>query len=197
MKFDGIKKMPIASLGLSQIYLNMEKVRAVEGWFPPEDLDQFDPLPVHDFGNGVYTLTDGHTRAYVAYKNGIALLPVIYDDDEMVTGALGQALYKENIVWCQRFGITEVADLEKRILSSDDYQRLWIARCDRSCRLLTKTSPQERKQLETFAPGLHLYGADEDLSELYFESEIGRLYSYQAASCMLVEENTGLEGVTE
>ena len=70
MEFSGIKLIDIDMLGLSQIYLNSDKIKSVEEWFNPHHMEFFQPLPVYDFGNNVYTLTDGHTRAYVAYKSG-------------------------------------------------------------------------------------------------------------------------------
>lgn len=45
-------------------------------------MDHCQSLPV--------TLTDGHTRAYIAYKNGVSYLPVIYDNDDMITSKVGQ-----------------------------------------------------------------------------------------------------------
>lgn len=89
--------MHVDRLGLSQIYLSLDKIQSVTEWFDPQRMDLFAPLPVHNFGNNAYTLTDGHTRAYVAYKNGVSLLPVFYDKDDIVTNQLGQMLYKADI----------------------------------------------------------------------------------------------------
>ncbi|MBO5167304.1 MAG: hypothetical protein J6B90_12000, partial [Lachnospiraceae bacterium] len=71
MEFTGIKNYPLLDLGLSQIYLNKSKIESIEKWFNPDDLSNFTPLTVHNYGNGRYTLTDGHSRAYVAYKHGL------------------------------------------------------------------------------------------------------------------------------
>ena len=92
-EFEGIKKYPLLELGLSQIYLNAEKIRAIEEWFDSCDTCDMDPLTVPDFENGKYTLTDGHSRAYVAYKNGLTHISIVYDKDEIVVGELGQKLY--------------------------------------------------------------------------------------------------------
>lgn len=69
MKFSGIRMMSIDMLGLSQIYLNADKIASVSEWFDPHCMENFSPLPVHDFGNNVYTLTDGHTKASCAERN--------------------------------------------------------------------------------------------------------------------------------
>lgn len=179
MEFQGIKLIPIDLLGLSQIYLNREKIEAVKKWFDPKNLDNFEPLPVRDFGNGIYTLTDGHTRTFVAHQNGISSLPVVYDNDEIVTCKLGQAQYNADIEWCTRFQLKHIWDLENRVLNSYDYQKFWIERCDRNYHLLANTSPEERAQLQSLFPALFLYGATETLSELFFEDKTGKLFSYK------------------
>lgn len=95
-------RAPILSLGISQLYLSASKVAAVEAWFDPQRMDRLRSLPVYDFGDGRYTLTDGHSRAYVAWKKGTREIPVYADDDPLVTGALGQRLYRQDLLWCAR-----------------------------------------------------------------------------------------------
>lgn len=179
MEFSGIKFINIDLLGLSQIYLSSSKINSVVEWFNPQCMDNFQPLSVHDFGNNTYTITDGHTRAYVAYKNGVSVLPVFYDNDDMITNQVGQMLYKEDLEWCKRFRLSHIKQLENRILDKNVYQQLWIERCDRSYDLLTQTSHSERIRLQKLAPDLFLYGASEDLSVLYFENEAGDLFLYK------------------
>lgn len=179
MEFQGIKLINVDLLGLSQIYLSSNKIASVTEWFNPQCMDNFQPLPVHDFGNNTYTLTDGHTRAYVAYKNGVSLLPVFYDNDDIVTNQIGQMLYNADIEWCKRFRLSHIKQLEHRIINKNTYQKLWIDRCDRSYNLLTKTSHSERIQLENLVPDLFLYGASEDISTLFFENEAGELFIYR------------------
>lgn len=179
MEFKGVKNYLLLELGLSQIYLNKDKIQAIEKWFNPDDMSIFEPLPVRDFGDGRYTLTDGHSRAYVAYKNGLTQIPIVYDDDDMVAGKIGQTLYQADIEWCKRFHIENIRQLENRILTSEEYLRLWIGRCNRSYDLLTQTTEEERALMKNKAPKLFLYGAAEDLSEIYFESSVGELFSYK------------------
>lgn len=106
-------------------------------------MDNFQPLPVNDFGNNTYTLTNGHTRTYAAYKNGVSVLPVVYNNDDIVTNQVGQKLYNEDIAWCKRFNLFHIKHLEGRIFNKTEYQKLWIERCDRSYNLLTVTSHNE------------------------------------------------------
>ena len=63
--------------------------------------------------------------------------------------------------------------------SKEEYQKLWIGRCDRSYDLLLQTTENDRKMMQEKAPELFLYGAEEDLSELYFEDSFGMLYVYR------------------
>lgn len=179
MKFNGIKLINIDLLGLSQIYLNSEKILSLTEWFDTQCMDNFQPLPVYDFGNNKYTLTDGHTRAYIAYKNGISVLPVFYDSDDIVTNSVGQMLYKADIDWCKRFKLSHIKKLGNRILNKESYQKLWVERCDRSYNLLTKTSYSERVQLQKLKIDMFLYGASEDMSVLFFENEVGKLFVYK------------------
>ena len=170
MAFVGVINYPLMELGLSQIYLNEDKIRAIEKWFNPDNMDIFEPLTVHDYGNGKYTLTDGHSRAYVAYKNGLTVIPIVYDNDEIVAGEIGQILYRTDIEWCNRFSIYNISHLKHRIISNEDYQRLWVERCNRSYNLLVQTTMQERELIQNKHPELFLYGASDDLSEFYFEN---------------------------
>lgn len=182
MIFQGVINYPILELGLSQLYLNEEKIKDIYKWFNIDNMDIFEPLPVHDYGNGKYTLTDGHSRAYVAYKNGLKVIPIIYDNDEIVSGEIGRELYRTYIEWCNRFSIFDISHLKKRIINSDDYQHLWIERCDMSYNLLVNTTIKERESLQNINPKLFLYGASEDLRQIYFENCDGESFVYKIKS---------------
>ena len=176
-QFEGIQYVKVVDLGLSQIYLSADKITRVRRWFRSDDLSVFEPLPVHDFGNGRLTLTDGHSRAFVAYKTGVTHVPVVYDADDMIISELGQHLCRHDIVWCDRFELRDVRDLESRILSSGDYQRLWLDRCEKAYNLLSQTNEARRELLVKLCPALFLYGASQDLSILYFEDEQEQTYT--------------------
>lgn len=145
-------------------------------WFDSCDTCDMDPLTVPDFENGKYTLTDGHSRAYVAYKNGLTHISIVYDKDEIVVGELGQKLYGADVEWCERFHLKNISDLNNRILESEDYNRLWVERCNRCYNLLSQTSERERVLMQEKDPELFLYGTSEDLKELYFENLCGEIY---------------------
>ena len=171
--FRGIQYYPVIDLGVSQIYLNENKLNNIQKWFDPTDLSNFDPLPVHNFGNGKLTLTDGHTRAFWAYTMGIKELPIVYDSDDIVASETGKKLYKNSITWCEHFKIHSVSDLKDRIISDLLYNELWIGRCDKSYNLLMQTTEAQRNKWQSMFPNLYLYGANENLTLLFFENKQG------------------------
>lgn len=177
--FAGVTFMPVKELGISQIYISEDKLKRVGEWFSPEALQQV-PLPVHDFGNGRYTLTDGHTRAFYAWRTGIQYVPVVYDMDDIITCAEGQMLYGMDIEWAQWYSLHSVADLAKRVVSGEDYKRLWIDRCDAGYELMTRTTPEQRERLSKLCPSMQLFGASSDLHTFYFENREGRVFEVQS-----------------
>ena len=177
-------KINIEELGLSQIYLNQDKIHNLHTWFDPLKIKEYEPLPVRDFyGNGKYVLTDGHTRAYLCYKSGITKIPVMIDQDDIVTCEMGIKLYREYIRWCNRFHIHTVKDLEHRMITSSDYVFLWIERCDRlyqlisaiENRLITLEVYDDLKKLGE-SRELFLYGAEKELTYYYYEDKFGYLW---------------------
>ena len=165
----------ILSLGVTQIYLSSRKIDALLQWFHPAGIDTYGPLPVYDFGDGL-RLTDGHTRAYVAYRMGVKSVPVIVDSSEMVTSALGRKLYLADIVWAKRYGVNRISDLMDRVVAETEYDRLWKRRCDRSYQLLSQVDEAKLASLQRESEGLFLYGASENLSEFYYEDASSNLY---------------------
>ena len=176
MKENEMFYISIDELGVSQLYLNQDKVDNVLAWFNPLRIDEYEPLPVHDFlKNGKFVLTDGHTRAYVLYKSGVSQIPVVIDNDEIVTCELGIKSYKEYIEWCNRLCINTVMDLENRIISNRDYEFLWIERCDKLYNLMIKIDKgvitlDEYVELKKIGEDrdLNIYGSDKDVSTYYY-----------------------------
>lgn len=180
LAFSGIQYVSVHSLGISQIYLSESKIRNVQTWFRAEDLSCFAPLPVHDFGNGRLTLTDGHTRAHVACQAGINTIPVVYDNDEIVTSDEGIALYRNDIAWCDRFHLRSVCDLAERIVGDADYERLWKDRCDVGYHLIVNSSHHERLLWQKQHSDLFLFGVSRDKQKLYFENNSGGVFVFKA-----------------
>lgn len=187
----------IDELGLSQIYINQEKLHNILAWFDPLKINECEPLPVYDFlENGKYVLTDGHTRAYILYKSGADKIPVMIDNDKIVTCNLGKKLYKEYIEWCKRFCINTVKDFDHRIISNNYYELLWIERCDRlynlfiamETGLITLNDYEDLKKIGENKK-LILYGANENVSCYYYEDILGNLWTYNDREPLKFIEN--------
>jgi len=180
LEFTGIRYISLDTLGISQMYLNQKKLDEIHTWFSPQDLSNFSALPVLDFGNGRLTLTDGHSRAYVAYKAGVKEIPVEYDRDDMIISETGQKLYRNDIIWCNRFNLKCIADLNDRIVPNEVYQRVWLDRCKAGYHLLIHASEADRARWEKQYPHLFIYGVDKLQHTLYFEDELGKTYTFSA-----------------
>ena len=177
--FDGVIYLPPEELGISQLYISAEKLKRVSEWFSPSALER-EPLPVHDFGNGRYTLTDGHTRAFHAWRSGMKAVPVIYDTDDIITCEEGQLLYRMDIGWCDWHGLKCVSDLEARVVDAVKYRKLWNDRCDAGYELMTRTTAEQRESIALLHPDKLLFGADSELKTFFFEDKNGRLFVSEA-----------------
>lgn len=129
----------LSRLRPTQLYLNAEKLAAVLERVGPDGLE-YDPLPVYAFesdgsleSDDLY-LTDGHTRAFVAYLTGADELRVTYDED--LPEKHDVAVYRECIEWCEDADVRHVSDLSGRVLGPDAYERTWIERCRRAAERL-------------------------------------------------------------
>ncbi len=174
----------IDDLKFSQIYLSKKKIDDILKWFKPS-LENFNPVPFRDFlGNGDLTLTDGHTRTYVAWLNGLKKIPAVYDNDEIVTCELGHELYVTDTIWCKRFNINHVSDFSNRILNQEEYELLWNNRC-RFLQNLVKTLESgiinredfKNKEQKLLNKGLYVYGISSDYSILYCEDLHGKQFN--------------------
>ena len=114
---------PIADLQPSQLYISEGKLRLVKEWFDPDDMENFDPIPIKPF-DGKILMTDGHTRAVAAHLAGWDSVPVYWDEDELDMHA-----YATDVKWCDEENIHSPVDLSGRIVPHKDYERLWRKRC--------------------------------------------------------------------
>lgn len=126
--FEGILHISPERLYVSQLYVNEAKLLSVRSWLTSDNLERCEPLPVHDFGDGNLTLTDGHTRALALLQQGLSC-PVRYDNDEEVVGVSGLKAYRMAIGWCRGAGVYTVGNLCGRVLSEVQYEKLWVKRC--------------------------------------------------------------------
>lgn len=70
-------------------------------------------------------LVDGHTRAFLVHLAGANkhLVRDVSDEDHPLE------LYVDSVVWCERKGVSSVADFAGRVVSHETHQRRWINRC--------------------------------------------------------------------
>lgn len=122
MNIDEIKLLDIQP---SQFYISEEKLSGVKSWFDPNDLSNFEPLPIFEHGGKIF-FTDGHTRALAAFLSGIEKVPLVWDSEEEI----GIKEYEICVKACENRGIKNIADLEHRVLSHDEYVAKWDNWCD-------------------------------------------------------------------
>ena len=128
-------RVPIGDPQPTQLCLSGRKLHAASAWFDFNE-PQYDPLPVlrdePALPDGTMALIDGHTRAYLAHLAGADELLVrdVTDEDHPMT------LYADCVAWCERKGVTSVADFAGRVVSHESHQRRWIDRCRRVASVL-------------------------------------------------------------
>ncbi|MFH5798735.1 histone acetyltransferase [Haladaptatus sp. CMAA 1911] len=114
--------LPQTAAQPSQLYLNGSKLSLVTRWFD-FDAPNYDPLPVRKF-DGRWTLTDGHTRAFVAHLSGAEELRVVRDTDDIPVSK-----YERCVSWCRDEGITDISDLAGRVVTGATFETRWVDRC--------------------------------------------------------------------
>ena len=120
---DKIFMLPITKLQPSQLYISEGKLRLCLEWFDKNDILKMDAIPIKEF-QGKHLMTDGHTRAVIAYQNGFDKIPCYIDEDN-----LNMKAYATDIKWCDEEGVIGIVDLVNRIIPHKDYERLWRKRC--------------------------------------------------------------------
>ena len=115
----------IEELQPSQLYISRKKLEKVQRWFTPTDPSSYNPIPIKKLDDRII-ITDGHTRIYVAYLEAVDEIKVEWDIDD-----LDWDIYRICVDWCLEEGITTISNLEGRLLESDQYQTLWIDRCQK------------------------------------------------------------------
>jgi len=115
--------MALGDIQPSQLWVSAEKLAQVQERWPAIDAHAFPPIPIKRLG-GRLVMTDGHTRALAAHLAGLATLRVSWEEDDLDWEA-----YEICVAWCEVDGVRSAADLKNRVVSQDDYERLWYRRC--------------------------------------------------------------------
>lgn len=135
------RTVPIDDVRPSQLYVSSAKLASVVGWFDFDD-PNYGTLPILECGDGDvpndgdYFLTDGHTRAFVAYLSGVEELRIARDETEF--DLTDRLLYRECLGWCAEANVTTVGDLAGRVLAPETFEEQWVGRCRRAAERLTE-----------------------------------------------------------
>ncbi len=132
--------MRLKDIQPSQLFINAEKLSHVLRTFDPSDPETLPPIPVRKLA-GQIIFTDGHTRALAAFLSGHPEIRVFWDEDELDWEA-----YAICVQWCREEGIRTIADLKDRVIPREEYERLWIQRCQQMQQTL------ERKRTAVGSP---------------------------------------------
>ena len=119
----GTFMMKLVEIQPSQLFISSEKLSQVTEDFSPITPGSLPPVPVKEL-RGKTVFTDGHTRALAALLSGLSEVRVFRDEDELDWEA-----YEVCVDWCETEGIQTIADLQDRIVSPAEYDRLWLKRC--------------------------------------------------------------------
>ena len=117
--------MRIDRIQPSQLFISSEKLSQVLKMFIEGSWGSMEPIPIKRLGTDI-VFVDGHTRALAAYLQGLQEIPVYWEDEELDWDA-----YAICVEWCKKEGIQTIADLKDRIASKQDYEVLWLHRCQR------------------------------------------------------------------
>lgn len=115
--------MKLDEIQPSQLYVNSEKLNTVMKGIRTSQ--QIEPIPIKKLGNSI-VFVDGHTRALAAFMNDFARVPVYWESEDLDWEA-----YEVCVEWCKEEGILAIADLRDRIISDEEYEKLWLDRCMR------------------------------------------------------------------
>lgn len=122
----------------SQLYICAEKLAEVERSLGSASSGSMEPVPIKRLASRT-VLTDGHTRAFAAFRQGWESVPAYWETDRLHWEA-----YRICVEWCHQEGIYSVADLRSRVVTADRYEVLWYERC----RAMHERLTRQRKSRE-------------------------------------------------
>lgn len=115
-----IFKIDINKIIPEQLTVDREKLKRVSSWIDkPEDII----VTCVKIDDDIVTI-DGYSRLIAALNKGFDYVYAHFEPD-----GTNLELYKAGREWCKEEGINSINELAKRVVSSEDHQRLWINRC--------------------------------------------------------------------
>ncbi|HVP41466.1 MAG TPA: ParB/RepB/Spo0J family partition protein [Candidatus Krumholzibacteriaceae bacterium] len=138
-----IFQMKLNSIQPSQLYISSEKLGSIMKSLEQSKPVFVEPIPIKKLGNQVI-FVDGHTRAFAAFLLGLSEIPVYWENED-----LDWEEYEICVEWCKEEGIHTISDLKNRVVSSNDYQVLWLDRCGRMQRDLEEKRKAQKNPAKT------------------------------------------------
>lgn len=135
-------KMKINKIQPSQLYLNLKKINILLKNSNFKHIKKMDPIPIKKLNNQII-FTDGHTRAYLYWKNGCKKIIVSWEDED-----LDWEVYQICVDWCKEAGIKFISDLNNRIINNDIYEEKWINRCQTMQQKLEEKRKNKKIKIE-------------------------------------------------
>lgn len=114
--------MKLDDLMPSQLYISDIKYKKNRKWLT-SPIKDYEPIPIIKIDEKI-VMTDGNTRAVILSQMGLDEVLVKWDNDELDLDA-----YKICVDWCISDGVLSPRDLYNRIVTAEDFQNLWISRC--------------------------------------------------------------------
>jgi ribosomal protein S18 acetylase RimI-like enzyme len=135
---------PLSLLQPTQLYISQAKLKRARAYLEACHFRDYDPIPVKKIGRVLF-YTDGHTRALLLWRAGHAEIRTVVDEDDMEWSS-----YLENVAWCRQAGVRTIGDLDARVVDADQYQAMWIDRCERAHgNMRVRTLENATAELET------------------------------------------------
>ncbi len=120
-----LERLTLDDLQPSQFYISEMKLNEVLRWFDPNDLKNFEPIPVKRI-DGAVVMLDGHTRAVAACSAGLKRVPLIWEPEEW-----DWEMYRRCVRECVLRDVHTPFDLIPRVIPEGEYWEKWDAWCDR------------------------------------------------------------------
>jgi hypothetical protein len=117
--------MKLSQIQPSKLYINSERLSEVMTALARLKPDLIRPIPVKKLGDKII-FTDGHTLALAAFLHGASEVRVYWEKDELDWDA-----YEICADWCRKEGVHTIADLKNRVVPPQQYESLWINRCQK------------------------------------------------------------------
>ena len=114
--------MEVNKIQPSQLYISSRKLSSVMKNFASKP-SLMESIPIKKLGDRI-VFVDGHTRAFAALLHRFPKIPVYWEDEE-----LDWEEYEICVRWCLEEKIHTTADLKNRIISHQQYKKLWYERC--------------------------------------------------------------------